>query len=106
MLVEPCLSSLDEIDHLERVIELHRAKYSVRAPFVIPPPPSEEPSLAPPVPQSLDAPDSTCVDSHNAPVVDPIPVYSTPSSPYSTSSAEDDSEDDANKVRTFNLFKK
>ncbi|KAF8439038.1 hypothetical protein L210DRAFT_3761225 [Boletus edulis BED1] len=35
--IEPCVSSLDEIAHLERVINLHKTKYSLAIPFVPPP---------------------------------------------------------------------
>ncbi|KAL4067022.1 hypothetical protein V8B97DRAFT_1874377 [Scleroderma yunnanense] len=35
--IEPCLSALDEATHWLRVIELHKSKYSLAVPFVIPP---------------------------------------------------------------------
>ncbi|KAI6116233.1 hypothetical protein F5141DRAFT_654393 [Pisolithus sp. B1] len=36
--IEPCASVLDEADHWLRVAELHKSKYSLAVPFVIPPP--------------------------------------------------------------------
>lgn len=35
--IEPCASVLDEADHWLRVAELHKSKYSLAVPFVIPP---------------------------------------------------------------------
>ncbi|KAG9313597.1 hypothetical protein JVU11DRAFT_5927 [Chiua virens] len=35
--IDLCPSSLDEITHLERVINLHKTKYSLAVPFVLPP---------------------------------------------------------------------
>ncbi|KAG8216715.1 hypothetical protein J3R82DRAFT_6926 [Butyriboletus roseoflavus] len=39
-MIDPCPSSLDEITHLERVINLHKTKYSLAVPFVLPPKPT------------------------------------------------------------------
>ncbi|KAI6019902.1 hypothetical protein F5J12DRAFT_814028 [Pisolithus orientalis] len=36
--IEPCASVIDEADHWIRVVELHKSKYSLAAPFVIPSP--------------------------------------------------------------------
>ncbi|KAF8842451.1 hypothetical protein BDN67DRAFT_965786 [Paxillus ammoniavirescens] len=36
--IEPCPSSLDEMAHWRRVIELHKTKYSLAIPFVLPSP--------------------------------------------------------------------
>ncbi|KIJ61835.1 hypothetical protein HYDPIDRAFT_42336 [Hydnomerulius pinastri MD-312] len=36
--IDPCPSSLDEMIHWRRVIDLHKTKYSLAIPFVIPPP--------------------------------------------------------------------
>ena len=46
MPTDPCPSTLDEIAHLERVIELHKTKYSLAVPFV--PPPKPIPRIPPP----------------------------------------------------------
>lgn len=43
---DPCPSSLDEITHFERVIELHKTKYSLALLFV---PPANPTSCAPPL---------------------------------------------------------
>ncbi|KAF8551320.1 hypothetical protein OG21DRAFT_1487110 [Imleria badia] len=50
--IDPCPSSLDEIAHLERVIELHKKKYSLAVPFV---PPPKSTSRIPPLDTSTDA---------------------------------------------------
>ncbi|KAH0835875.1 hypothetical protein J3R83DRAFT_9751 [Lanmaoa asiatica] len=43
--IDSCPSSLDEIAHLERVIDLHKTKYSRAVPFVPPPKPTSRAAL-------------------------------------------------------------
>ena len=59
---DPCPSSLDEIAHLERVIELHKTKYSLAVPFL---PPPKSTSRIPPL-DPLTDPDASVFSNKSA----------------------------------------